>query len=235
MKDLVDMKYNAALTFLLSFVLFSVTSAQSSKKVAYGILFDNTGSMRQLIPRQHEIAGVVLKQLKNGSNVSVYGFAGASLDSPFSKFATGLECSTDMAAVKKQIDEIGVVGGQTTLIDAIQSAVERLKNPVAQQCGKSDEQILIVMSDGEDRASTAKPDDLMKFAKESGVKLYVIGLVEELSSESGFLGKSPSKKAKEFLSRIAAESGGRIVFPKKRENADEIVTRLFSENYVLPK
>lgn len=210
------------------------TAVEAQTKVSYGILFDNTGSMRQLIPVQQEIATQIVRKVA-GSKVSIYGFSTAPDDPNISAFATGAECLTDTVLLEKQVSQIGVVRGQTTVLDAIHSGVFRLAKPTKPECGVSDEQILVVMSDGEDRASLVSAVDLVSTIKKSGVKVFVIGLLTNLSEDAGFISKSPMKKAKELLLSLAKETGGRIILPKKKATAEEIVSALFAENYTFPK
>lgn len=226
------MKAMVLVTVFLVVGLFGTAYAQTNTTRSYGVLFDNTGSMRTFIPRLQEIAKAVVRKADGSSPVSIFGFVTTSTSPPLSSVATGLECSLDSVQLEKQIGQIGAVGGQTTLIDAIRSASERMKNPVSPGCGKPDEQILFVLSDGEDRASSTTNDDLFKVLKETGVKAYVVAL---LGDDSGFIGKSPRQKSKEFLQKLALESGGRIVFPKKRETAQEVLERLFDPNYSFQK
>ncbi len=221
---------------LLVFVLvvgWTVGWSQDDKKASYGILFDNTGSMRQLLPLQHEI-GKLVADKAGGGKLSVFGFVSAP-DGSGATFAAGIECSSDVRAVKNQIVQIGVIGGQTKLVDAINSSVDRLAKPIKPECEKSGDKILVVMTDGEDRASSLNLDQLLESVKASGVKVYVVGLTMKLSNEKGFISKSPVKKARELLLGLATESSGRIIFPKEKDKAEEIVTALFAEDYIAPK
>jgi len=110
-----------------------------------------------------------------------------------------------------------------------------MQNPALPACRDSDERILVVITDGEDRASIAKPADLIEFVKARKVKVYVVGLLGDMSKESGVLAQSPAKKSKDFLLKLAKDTGGRVVFPKDKDTADAIVDSLFSQNYVFPK
>jgi Ca-activated chloride channel family protein len=207
---------------------------QSDKKLSYGILFDNTGSMRQLLPLQHEI-GKLVSEKASGGKVSVFGFA-SDPNRPEASFAVGIECSSEIQTIQKQIAQIGVIGGQTKLVDTINSAADRLAKPLKPECEKSGEKVLVVISDGEDRASSLTVDQLLETVKESGVRVYVVGLVSKLSKDKAFItSKSPAKKAREFLFRLATESGGRIVLPKEKDSAEDIVASLFAADYVHPK
>jgi hypothetical protein len=217
----------------VSIVGISATVAEAQTKTSYATLFDNTGSMRRWLLLQQEI-GKLISERASPNRQSVFGFA-TNPNEPIASFAVGIECSADATTVRKQIGQIGVVGGQTTLIDAINAGAERMSNPVKQECDKSGEKILVVLSDGEDRASVLTIDQLVKSVKELGVKVYVVGLLDHLSKDTGFVSRSPFKKSRELLIRLATESGGRIVFPKENDSAAQIVTNLFADDYVHPK
>ncbi len=60
------------------------------------------------------------------------------------------------------------------------------------------------MSDGEDRNSYYKEAQLFDFLRESDVQIYVIGFINELDKEGGFISKSPRSKAKSLLERFAS-------------------------------
>jgi Ca-activated chloride channel homolog len=53
----------------------------------------------------------------------------------------------------------------------------------------------------------------MEAIKENEVQVYLVGFIDEEEDKSPF-GKSSVKKAKDLLSRIADDSGGRAFFPK---------------------
>jgi Ca-activated chloride channel family protein len=59
------------------------------------------------------------------------------------------------------------------------------------------------------------------------VQIYVIGFVNELDKEGGFIRKSPREEAMNLLNRLAKETGGRVFFPESLSDlpkiADEIV------------
>jgi Ca-activated chloride channel family protein len=52
----------------------------------------------------------------------------------------------------------------------------------------------------------------MEVIKEDEVQLYLVGYVDEEESGGPF-GRSPAKKAKDLLTRLAEDSGGRAFFP----------------------
>jgi Ca-activated chloride channel family protein len=88
---------------------------------------------------------------------------------------------------------------------------------------------LVLVTDGEDRNSYYNEKQLFDLLKESEVQIYVIGFVDDLSKEGGFIGKSPQGKAKAFLERIATESGGKAYFPKSAAELPSLASEISSE------
>jgi hypothetical protein len=194
--------------------------------------------MRLQLEDQQKIANAVIEKAGAGSPVSLFGFAGGPpppVPGRSASFAAGVQCSTDRQTLNAQIAGISTVGGQTVIIDAIKSAVQIMNNPGAPECQALGTRILVVVTDGEDRASETSTEQLIEFVKARKVTLYVIGLLRSMSSENGFISKSPAAKSKEFLTKLAKDTGGRVLFSKHRTDAEKIVTELFSESYVFPK
>ena len=72
---------------------------------------------------------------------------------------------------------------------------------------------LVLVTDGEDRASFYKREQLFEALKEQDVQIYVIGFVNELDREGGLIKKSQREKAVALLDRLAKETGGRAFYP----------------------
>ena len=61
------------------------------------------------------------------------------------------------------------------------------------------------------------------------MQIFVIGFVNELSKEGGFISKSPQGKAKAFLERLATETGGKVYFPNNLSELTGIAQDIASE------
>jgi Ca-activated chloride channel family protein len=70
-----------------------------------------------------------------------------------------------------------------------------------------------LITDGEDRDSFYKQEQLFAKLREEDVQIFVIGFVNELDKEGGFIRKSPRERAVSLLTRLATETGGRAFFP----------------------
>ena len=121
--------------------------------------------------------------------------------------------SFDTATVKRFLQEaqIGFAGQDTAIGDAIGLAVKRLKERPAQS------RVLILLTDGQDTASSVRPLDAAQLAKDLGIRIYTIGIGADRMTLPGLFGSSfgsrqvnPSADLDEAtLQKIANATGGR--------------------------
>jgi uncharacterized protein YegL len=220
-----------SITLLLLALFLSVsTFAQSEKKAAYGILIDNTGTMRTQFGNVQILSNAVAQNATQRGLVSLFNFETQGTEkNPFAKVTNGIEWSQDKNTLEKYITGLKVVPGQTLLFDAIRS-IAKVTDAKANS-EKLSEKIIILITDGEDRASEVTEKQLLKEIKESGVKVYAIGLVTELYSEQSLFGDSSKGKATKFLKKIAKETGGNVIFPKlkKETKVEDLLTELLAQ------
>jgi Ca-activated chloride channel homolog len=95
-------------------------------------------------------------------------------------------------------------GGGTRMFDAIFFACQE-KLQKAQAPRKA----LVLISDGEDNASTHSLDDVIEIAHRTETAIYTIS-----TNSAGFFGMSAPKND-ELLKKLADETGGRALFPMK--------------------
>ena len=120
--------------------------------------------------------------------------------------------SFDTATVKRFLREaqIGFAGQDTAIGDAIGLAVKRLKERPAQS------RVLILLTDGQDTASSVRPLDAAQLASDLGIRIYTIGIGADRMTLPGLFGSSfgsrqvnPSAELDEFtLQKIADSTGG---------------------------
>jgi len=184
--------------------------AAQEKKIAYGILLDNTGSMRSQFNIVNGLGKAIVHQVHGHGPVSLFDFHSVGKGPGTKAVATPrIEASQDEQLLNRTIENLYVEGGQTTLLDAIQFIEEAL-NQSAPDANK----IIILITDGEDRTSTTDQKKLIKQLKEQKIAVFAVGLVQQLDNDSGLIRVSPRAKAIELLKSITKETGGRVVFPK---------------------
>ena len=106
----------------------------------------------------------------------------------------------DIRTVGQFIEEaqLGFAGEDTAIGDALGLAVKRLRERPA------DSRVLILLTDGQDTASTVDPMEAAALASEMGVRVYTIGISRRLGS-----GANTSAEVDEaLLTAIAQSTGG---------------------------
>jgi len=120
--------------------------------------------------------------------------------------------SFDTATVKRFLLEaqIGFAGQETAIGDAIGLAVKRLRERPAEN------RVLILLTDGQDTASSVQPLDAARLAADLGIRIYSIGIGADEMTLPGLFGSSfgsrqvnPSAELDEAgLQEIAKVTGG---------------------------
>jgi Ca-activated chloride channel family protein len=141
--------------------------------------------------------------------------------------------SFDTATVKRFLSEaqIGFAGEDTAIGDAIGLAVKRLKERPAES------RVLILLTDGQDTASSVKPLDAAQLAASLGIRIYTIGIGADSLTLPGLFGSSfgarqvnPSAELDEAgLQEIARLTGGkyfRARNPQELANIYQVLDQL---------
>ncbi|MEM9256884.1 MAG: VWA domain-containing protein [Pseudomonadota bacterium] len=141
--------------------------------------------------------------------------------------------SFDTRTVGRFLNEaqIGFAGRETAIGDAIGLAVKRLKERPAQS------RVLILLTDGQDTASSVSPLDAARLAADLGIRIYTIGIGADQLTLPGMFGSSfgarqvnPSAELDETTLREIAEVTGGSYFrardPQELVNIYELVDQL---------
>ncbi len=177
--------------------------------ISYGLVVDNSGSMRNQIGQVIDAGKTIVNSNKPGDETFVIRFVSSDK----------IELKQDFTADKDTLidvldNELLPEGGKTAVIDAVYLAAEHAaEHKKGNDLDDKRRRALIIVTDGEERKSTYERDQLFDMLRETDVQLYVIGFVNELDREGGFIRKSPRAKAVELIERMAKETGGRAFFP----------------------
>lgn len=198
--------------------------SRSEVPTNYALVIDNSGSLRQQLDKVVEAGKVFVANNRPGDEAMVIRFVGRDNIEIQQQFTAN---RTDL---NDALDNMYIEGGQTAVIDALYLSVENVEE--YQKSRKPEDRkrrAIILVSDGEDRNSYYNEKQLMELLRESEVQIYAIGFIDELSKESGFIGKSPQGKAKAFLERIAQETGGKAYFPKSASELPALAREISAE------
>lgn len=197
--------------------------SKSDVPTNYGLVIDNSGSMRMLLEKVIEASKIIVGTNKPGDETMVIRFVSSQKIEIIQDFTPS---KTDL---NDALENLFIEGGQTAIIDAIYLAAEKVDQYENARKGDRMRRALVLVSDGEDRDSFYKEAQLFELLREADVQIYAIGFVSELSKDSGFITKSPQGKAKAFLQRLADETGGKAYFPDSPNELNSIATDIASE------
>ncbi len=198
--------------------------------VSYGVLIDSSGSLRKQFPKIIEAGKLIV----SGGGPSDEAFLVSFISTD--KINMAHDFTADKAVLLDRIGSFQTDIGQTALLDALhQSAVHLAKRKPEEDMTRR-RRALIVVTDGEERGSRTRQEELIQFLRKSDIQVFTIGLVHDLDEEGGFIRKSPRVKAVALLEELAKETGGRAFFPESpsdmRDDALEVARHLHSQ-YVL--
>ena len=204
--------------FLISIVVFyahvpaqdKAVASKSGEKlpVSYGLVVDNSGSFRTLLDRVVSAAADVVED--NGAEDEA--FVVTFVDTP--KIVLRQEFTFKKSELHDAVQNMFIEGGQTAILDAVKSAADYLS-----QNARSDGvrlHALVLVTDGEDRASVSKIEDVIKILKENNIRVFVVAM-------------SDTKIFPKVIDRLAKETGGIVVVSKTRADLGTAVKQISAQ------
>ena len=185
-----------------------ISFLHSDLPVSIALVVDNSGSMSRKRPSVNKSALDLIEASNPQDEAFVVNFSDeAFIDQDF---------TSDVGKLREGLGHIEARGG-TALYDAVVASADKL---VAD--GKRPKQVLILITDGEDNASTLSLEQTIRRVQQlSGPVIYTIGLLfgDEMS-------RSEVKHARQALEMLSAETGGMAFFPKSIEQVDQIAAEV---------
>lgn len=174
--------------------------------VSLGIVIDNSGSMREKRARVEAAAVQLAKASNPQDEVFVVNFNDeAYLDVPF---------TNDITKLEEGVARIDSRGG-TALRDAVSMSIDYLK-----QEGKKDKKVLLVITDGNDTASTGVSlEKLVEKIHRSEVLVYGIGILGKENARD-------RKRAVRAIDTMTRASGGASYFPGDAAEVEQIARQV---------
>ncbi|MCC6859108.1 MAG: VWA domain-containing protein [Bryobacterales bacterium] len=169
--------------------------------VSLGLIVDNSGSMRDKRQKVESAALALVKDSNPEDEVFIVNFNDeAFLDKDF---------TSDIKAMEEGLTRIDSRGG-TAMRDALRMSLDHLKEKA-----KKDKKVLVVVTDGNDNASSITLEHLVKAAQQSEVLVYAVGLLNEEE-------RREAKRAKRALDALTEATGGQAYYPKEVAEVDKI-------------
>jgi len=198
--------------------------SKSEVPTNYSLVIDNSNSLRPQIEKVIEASKILIAANRPDDETSIIRFVSSSKIEILQPF------TNNKADLNETLDDLFTEGGQTAIIDAVYLAAEKV-NEYEKSSNQNDRKrrALILISDGEDRNSYYKEQQLFELLKETDVQIFVVGFVNDLSTEGGLITKSKQAKAKAFLEKLATETGGKVYFPNSVGELNGIAQDISSE------
>ncbi|MGH9970380.1 MAG: VWA domain-containing protein [Pyrinomonadaceae bacterium] len=188
--------------------------------LSYGLVIDNSGSLRSQLSEVVRTGARIVNSNQPADETFIVRFISSD------KIETVQNFTSDKRLLNDGLASLYVEGGQTALIDAIYISAERLGQLKTEKLRR---RALIVITDGEDRASYYKEAQLFELLAKSDIQIYVVGFTNELKGKT-------KPRAVELLNRLVTDTGGRVFFPQSLGElahvADEIVNDIRTQ-YVI--
>ncbi|HEX4029381.1 MAG TPA: VWA domain-containing protein [Terracidiphilus sp.] len=176
--------------------------------VSIGLVIDNSGSMYRKRPSVNKASLDLIEASNPQDEAFVVNFSDeAYIDCDF---------TNDVNKLRDGLAHIDSRGG-TALYDAVVASADKLVND-----GKRPKQVLVLITDGEDNASTLNLEQTIRRVDDlSGPVIYSIGLLfgDEMS-------RAEVRHARRALEMLSTETGGMAFFPKSIEEVDQIAAEV---------
>jgi VWFA-related protein len=176
--------------------------------VSIAMVVDNSGSMSRKRPSVNKSAMDLIQASNPQDEAFVVNFSDeAFIDQDF---------TSDVGKLRAGLAHIESRGG-TALYDAVVASADKLATDA-----KRPKQVLILITDGEDNASTLNLEQTIRRVQQlSGPVIYTIGLLF-----GGETSRSEAHNARKALAMLSNETGGIAFFPKSIEQIDQIAAEV---------
>jgi Ca-activated chloride channel homolog len=176
--------------------------------VSIGLIVDNSGSMSKKRPSVNKSALDLIQASNPEDEAFVVNFSDeAFIDQDF---------TSNVSRLRDGLAHIESRGG-TALYDAVVASADKLAAD-----GKRPKQVLIIITDGEDNASTLSLEQTIRRVQQlSGPVIYSIGLLfgDEMT-------RGEVRHARRALEMLSTETGGMAFFPRSIEQVDDIAAEV---------
>lgn len=175
------------------------TPGLPSAPLSYGLVVDNSGSLRAYIDQVIAAGKTLVEGQREGDEAFVLRFVSRDQIELVRDF-TG-----SRAALGRTLDAMYVEGGQTAVVDAVYMAAEHLSQKYGPDSTR--QRALVLITDGEDRASYYTKEQLLALLRERRITVHVLGFPRLARAQ----GQKSYEQALALIKTLAEETGGRAV------------------------
>ena len=173
--------------------------------VSYGLVIDNSGSYRTLLEKVIKLVSGIVDENRPGDEAFLVTF----VDTP--KIVLRQEMTDSKDDVRDSVENMFIQGGPTAILDAVKYSADYLSQQAKSDADRS--RVLVLVTDGDERESAAKIDDVLKTIKSANIRVFVVAIAEE-------------KVYTKVIDRLSKETGGTKYTPKTRDEITAAVKSL---------
>lgn len=196
--------------------------------ISYGLIVDNTGSMR---PSAEE-ARLVAKMIVSNNKPQDKTFVMRLVDGRAERIA---DWTSDKTMLLSALNAVTRGSGAVSLIDSIHGCSEYIGKDQASKDIAKQRRVIILVTDGLDRDSPMTMAQLLGQLHKDNVQLFALG-IRPLRQGAVAPQRFPVEQSIAFLNALTKETGGRSLFPKSeselRESA-ELISSYMKSQYVI--
>jgi Ca-activated chloride channel family protein len=183
--------------------------------LTYGLAIDASGSLRSQIRDVLGAATNIINANKADDETFLVRFISSD------KIETLQTLTSDRQLLQNGLDSFYIEAGQTAVIDAIYLSADYLAKQMTEE-RRLRRRALILVSDGEDRASFYKQEALLQFLAKTDTQIFTIALTKELKGKS-------REKAVKLLNELARDTGGRTYYPTSPGDVQRISDQIIKD------
>ena len=177
--------------------------------VSYGIVIDNSGSVRPLIERVIRI----VKTIVDANGLDDQTFIVTFVDSD--KIVLRQELTSSKSELYDAADNMFIEGGKTAIIDAVKRSADHLAASSKGDPGRIYR--LVLITDGDESESKTKINELFATLKAEKISVLVFGISDQREFNT------------KFIDKLVKESGGRKYIPKTQAETDDALRELVKD------
>jgi Ca-activated chloride channel family protein len=178
--------------------------------VTMGLIIDNSASMKDKRAQVNAAALSFVRTSNAADEVFVVNFNDEyylDLDEDF---------TSNQQELHEALEKIDT-RGSTALRDAVVASLDHVKK------GHKDKRVLLVITDGDDDASSKSFPYTLKAAVDSNAVIYAIGVFSDDDRKNN---KKMVRKSKKDLTDLAEATGGLAFFPDRLEDVDPVCVQV---------
>jgi VWFA-related protein len=180
--------------------------------IRYGIVVDNSGSLRMQLENIVDLVKAIVEG--NGADDETFLVRFVSSD----KVVLLQDFTSAKMSLLEAAEEMYIEGGQTAILDAISFSAKHLA--ANSKSDVSTPKVLILVTDGDDRESIAKAEQVVLQLKQLNVRVFVIGVSETLKVET------------KVLEKLTKSTGGKLFLPKGGAGRSTVVNEVAAAIHV---